>query len=163
MKHITNTLQSDNCPVSQAWFLEQHINFLATKYPAGLLGATILANQSTEIKRFVSRHLSLESVQSLYIRWFRWEEHIQEEWDSEPGLLEVHRTSTRTIRSYTKKFSGVPQSIQHHTRQLVDLISRLNWEVESSMIDLAIFTGLLPWMYFRLDPETTERYDNVLL
>jgi hypothetical protein len=84
----------------------------------------------------------------------RLEEHIESEW-GETTLPEVLHESMQTIQKYTQRFGGIPQSIQKHTRYLLNTVSRLDGR--NQIMDVFVFTGLLPWSYFQLDPDVNER------
>jgi hypothetical protein len=64
--------------------------------------------------------------------------------------------SIDVIRKYTRRFSGISASIQKHFRYLLNTLVTV--DEDQYFTDISILTGILPWLYFKLDPVVTERY-----
>jgi hypothetical protein len=75
------------------------------------------------------------------------------EW-KDSTLPEVLHESMLIIQKYTRRFGGIPQSIQKHTLYLLNTLVKA--DDSNGITNISIFTGLLPWFYFQLDPDVTE-------
>ena len=79
---------------------------------------------------------------------------MEASWKDE-SLSESLRESMKLIKAYTRRFSGIPESILNHTSFLLEATVRAN--DMNGISEISIFTELLQWFYYHLDPEETER------
>ena len=53
LNFLTQELELEKYPTEPEVFIKEHLDFLATRHPAALLGATILTEHAADLKTYV--------------------------------------------------------------------------------------------------------------